>query len=81
MSASDSPIIRAASYVIMGLGYAFSASYQESGEYMLHGLLSATKGAFRIGEKGEDLGLKKFLGSEDARKRLWDHTAIVAEVK
>jgi len=77
MSSSDSPIIRAASYVIMGLGYPFSASYQESGEYMLYGLLNATKGAFRVGERGEDLGMKKVFGSEDARKKLWEHTAKV----
>jgi hypothetical protein len=78
MSSSDSLIIRAASYVIMGLGYPFSASYQESGEYMLHGLLSASKGACRIGAKGEDVGMEKSFGSEDARKRLWEHTAKVA---
>jgi hypothetical protein len=81
MSSSDSPIIRAASHVIMGLGYPFSATYQESGEYMLHGLLSATKGVFRIGARGEKFEMKKFLGSEDARKKLWEHTVKVAEVK
>ena len=67
----------------MGLGYVFgvSSSYQESGEYMLHGLLSATHGAFRIGERGEDLGTTKFLGSEEARRELWDHTKKVADVE
>jgi len=67
----------------MGLGYAFgvSSSYQDSGEYMLHGLLSTTHGAFRIGERGEDLGTKKFLGSEEARRKLWEHTAKVVDVE
>ena len=83
MSTSDSPIIRAASYAVMGLGYLFgvSSSYQESGEYMLHGLLGATQGAFRIGERGEDLGTTKFLGSDEAKKQLWEHTAKVADVE
>jgi len=56
----------------MGLGYAFgiSSSYQESGKYILHGLLSATRAAFRIGEKGNDVGMKKFLGSGEARRQL-----------
>jgi hypothetical protein len=83
MSTSDSLIIRAAWYPIMGLGYVFgmSSSYQESGEYMLHGLLSATRGAFRIGQRGGDLGMKKFLGSEEARRELWEHTAKVADVE
>lgn len=83
MSTSDSPIIRAASYAVMGLGYVFgtSSSYQESGEYMLHGLLGATQGAFRIGERGEDLGTEKFLGSEEARRDLWEHTAKLADVE
>ena len=82
MSTSDSLIIRAGSYVVMGLGYVFgiSSSYQQSGECMLHGLLSATQGAFRIGKMGEDLGTKKFLGSEEARRKLWEHTAKVADV-
>jgi len=44
---------------------------------MLYGLFNATKGAFRVGERGEDLGMKKVFGSEDARKKLWEHTAKV----
>ena len=48
---------------------------------MLHGLLGATQGAFRIGERGEDLGTEKFLGSEEARRDLWEHTAKLADVE
>jgi len=83
MSSSDSPIIRAASYAVMGLGYALglASSYQDSGEYMLHGLLSSTNGAFQIGERGEELGMKKFLGSEEARMKLWEHTEKMANVE
>jgi hypothetical protein len=36
---------------------------------------------FRIGPRGEDLGTKKFLGSEEARRKLWEHTAKVADVE
>ncbi|KIM42483.1 hypothetical protein M413DRAFT_444894 [Hebeloma cylindrosporum] len=83
MSSSDSLMIREASYVVMGLGYVFgiSSSIQGSREYMLHGLLSATRDAFRVGQRGEDLGTKKSLGSEEARKQLWEHTVKVVDVE
>jgi hypothetical protein len=52
-------------------GYMLGTSlYQESEEYMLHGFFSTVWGAFRIGEKGDDVGMTKFLESDEARRRL-----------
>ncbi|KAG6917684.1 hypothetical protein DXG01_001659 [Tephrocybe rancida] len=81
MSSSDSVWLKAASPVVMQLMRPFSASLQDSGEYMLHGLLSNKKGFFRVGSRGEDLGMKRYFGSEEARKKLWDHTVAATEVK
>jgi hypothetical protein len=47
---------------------------------MLYGLLSATKGAFRVGSRGEDIGKKGYFGSEEARKKLWEHTMEATQV-
>jgi hypothetical protein len=74
MTSSDSPIVRASAALIMPLSHLFSTSLEETGNYMLHGLLNASKGAFRVGCRGEDLGLDKYVGSEEARKILWEHT-------
>jgi NAD(P)-dependent dehydrogenase (short-subunit alcohol dehydrogenase family) len=74
MSSSDSTILRLASLALGPLLYPFSTSYGESGEYMLHGLLNASKGAFRVGSRGEDIGTKRYFGSTESRKKLWEHT-------
>ncbi|KAG5638300.1 hypothetical protein H0H81_000825 [Sphagnurus paluster] len=58
----------------------FFINYQDSGEYMLHGLLSKKEGFFRVSSQGEDIGMKKYFGSEEARKRLWEHTAQATKV-
>ena len=80
LASSDSPILRAASTILIPLSYPFSASYAEAGEYMLHGLLNSTKGAFRFGSRGENLGMKRYFGSDEARKRLWEHTVTTTQV-
>lgn len=48
----------------------------DCGEYMLHGILNAAKtpGAWRLGSRGEDLAKKRYYGSEEERKKLWEHT-------
>jgi hypothetical protein len=79
MASSDSTITRLASRVIP-LTYPFSTSYGEAGEYMLHGLLSASNGAFRIGSRGEDIGTKRYFGSIESRKKLWEHTVKETQV-
>jgi len=79
MSSSDSLTLRALS-ILVPLLYPFSTSHAEAGEYMLHGLLNSTKGAFQFGSRGENLGMKQILGTEEARKRLWEHTMTATQV-
>jgi hypothetical protein len=79
-STSDSILIKASGYLMPVLGYPFSTSGEETGEYMLHSILSQTKGAFRIGSRGEDLGMKRYFGSEEARKKLWEHTVAATHI-
>src|ERR1700722_402336 len=42
-------------------------------EYMLWAMFDGKKGAFRRDNHGEDIGKKNYYGSEEARKKLWDH--------
>ncbi|KAF8063237.1 hypothetical protein FPV67DRAFT_1672267 [Lyophyllum atratum] len=79
MSSSDSTLFRAASS-LLGLPSPFSLSYSDSGEYMLHGLLNSRDGFSRVGSRGEDIGMKRYFGSEEARKKLWEHTVRATEV-
>jgi hypothetical protein len=80
MASSSTPMLRLVSSVVVPLLYPFSTSYRESGEYMLHGLLNSTKGAFAVGSKGESKGITGYLGSEEARKKLWEHTVETTRV-
>ncbi|KAF9461000.1 hypothetical protein BDZ94DRAFT_1168553 [Collybia nuda] len=79
-SSADSMLIKASAYIVPILGYPFSTSQEETGEYMLYGILNATKGVFRIGSRGEDIGKKRYFGSEEARKKLWEHTIVETQV-
>ncbi|KAL0564132.1 hypothetical protein V5O48_017923 [Marasmius crinis-equi] len=56
-------------------------SPQAAGENMLHGLLTTANGgrAWRLDEHGEDMGQKRYYGTPEERKALWDHT--VEEIK
>ncbi|KAJ7722650.1 hypothetical protein DFH07DRAFT_872045 [Mycena maculata] len=60
--------------------WAFAKSPDVCAEYMLFSLLSGEKGFMRRGEKGDDLGKKHYFGTEDARKKLWDHTLKAVDV-
>ncbi|KAG5352064.1 hypothetical protein C0989_003989 [Termitomyces sp. Mn162] len=80
MSSSDSTILKVASPVLLSLFRPFSTSIQDCGEYMLYGLLSNKAGFYRVGSQGEDLGMKRYFGSEEARKKLWEHTVKATEV-
>ncbi|PPQ73765.1 hypothetical protein CVT26_011883 [Gymnopilus dilepis] len=49
-------------------------------EYMWHGLTGTAEGragAWRTRKRGEDLGKEGYFGSEEARRRLWEHTVEV----
>ncbi|KAF5372364.1 hypothetical protein D9615_009253 [Tricholomella constricta] len=79
-SKSETGFIRAGSSLITALVYPFSTSYQDCGEYMLHGLLNSKQGFSRVGSLGEDIGMKRYFGSVEARKKLWDHTVEATKV-
>ena len=78
MASSDSLAIRASWSLLKPLAPLFTTSYDQAGEYMLHGLLNSTAGAFRVGSRGEDLGLGIY--PEAARKTLWEHTMEATRV-
>ena len=52
-----------------------SNSYDESGEYMLYGILTASKraGWSRYDEDGTTLSGNEYIATEEERKRLWAH--------
>ncbi|KAJ6632536.1 hypothetical protein B0H10DRAFT_1977706 [Mycena sp. CBHHK59/15] len=66
--------VRLMSPLIRLVLWLFSATPEVAADYMLYGLLSGEKGFFRRGEKGNDIGMKKYSGSDADRKRMWDHT-------
>lgn len=52
-------------------------SPEESAEYMLFALFDGEKGIFRLGAKGDDLGMKGYLFTEEQKKAVWDHSVKV----
>ncbi|KAG5638297.1 hypothetical protein H0H81_000822 [Sphagnurus paluster] len=79
-SSSNSRLVRFGMSALTTLFSPLYTTYQDSGEYMLHGLLGKKEGFFRVGSQGEDIGMKRYFGSEEARKRLWEHTAQATKV-
>jgi len=86
LKSSPSMLIRA-SNIFLPLLYPITVSQDECGEYMWNGLhncvvsrgSTGVPGAYRIGSKGEDLGMQNYCGTPEHRKILWEHT--VAETK
>ncbi|KAG6836391.1 hypothetical protein H0H93_008536 [Arthromyces matolae] len=76
MKSSDSFLLNLASPLYLSLSRPFSKSIRDAGEFQLYGLLSKQEGFFRVGDRGEDLGMKKYFGSAEARKTLWEHTVL-----
>ncbi|KIK00464.1 hypothetical protein K443DRAFT_7662 [Laccaria amethystina LaAM-08-1] len=74
LSSAQSVILRATSGIINGLTYAVSTAPEDCAEYMWHGIFNTTKGAFRMGSHGENLGKKRYFGTEAQRKKLWEHS-------
>ena len=54
----------------------------EAAEYHLHALLMSENGEFRRGWRGEVLGSKAkgYFSTEEAKRRLWDHTLEATSV-
>ncbi|KAK7687270.1 hypothetical protein QCA50_009775 [Cerrena zonata] len=72
----ESTPLRLTFKLMMLLAYPVSMSYAQSGEYMLHGMLSASKqaGWSRIDEDGKNMTKNEYIASEEERKKLWEHT-------
>ena len=48
---------------------------------MWHGLLTAKDGFTRTDEKGQDIGMQRYFGNAEQRKKLWEHTKETTKVK
>ncbi|KAJ7102737.1 hypothetical protein C8R44DRAFT_988112 [Mycena epipterygia] len=62
-----SPLIKPLLWII-------AVSPEVCAEHMLFGLFSDEKGFIRRDSKGDNVGMKNYFGSEEGRKKLWDHT-------
>jgi NAD(P)-dependent dehydrogenase (short-subunit alcohol dehydrogenase family) len=60
--------------------YPVTVSPEVCAEHMLYALFEGEKGAFRRGDKGEDIGRYNYHGSEDARNKVWEHTIETVKV-
>ncbi|KIK52141.1 hypothetical protein GYMLUDRAFT_77944 [Collybiopsis luxurians FD-317 M1] len=51
----------------------------DEGEYFLHGLFSTISrpGSWRIDANGDNMGMAKYFGNDESRRRLWEHTVEV----
>ncbi|KAF8997085.1 hypothetical protein BDQ17DRAFT_1284128 [Cyathus striatus] len=47
---------------------------EESAEYHLYSLFQGKSGMYRRNEKGNDIGMKKFPGTEEDQVKVWEHT-------
>ncbi|KAJ7888533.1 hypothetical protein B0H14DRAFT_3105509 [Mycena olivaceomarginata] len=51
-------------------------------EHMLFALFDVEKRGFiRRGDKGDDIGMKKYFGTPEGRKKLWEHTVQEVDVE
>ena len=84
-SASPSTTLRLLTPVALGLFRPLSVSQNDCGDYMWYAVSHTIRdgssnttagkaGAFRTGSHGEDLGRKGYYGTEEARRRVWEHT-------
>ncbi|KXN81959.1 hypothetical protein AN958_03367 [Leucoagaricus sp. SymC.cos] len=71
---SDSKLVNLANPFVNTIFRPFTISPEECAEYMWHAVFGNTKGAFRTGSEGENLGKQRYFGSEEAKRKLWEHT-------
>ena len=74
LASSNTPLLKASSGILSLLTYPVSTAPEDCAEYMWHALLNNSKGAFRTGSKGENLEKKNYFGTEEQRRKLWEHT-------
>ncbi|KAJ2968568.1 hypothetical protein NUW54_g13177 [Trametes sanguinea] len=69
------PVLRCLNPLLSALLYPVSYSPEDSAEYMLYALLHSGEGFTRRNSQGDDIGKTRYYGSEEERKRVWEHTA------
>ncbi|KAA1466915.1 NAD(P)-binding protein [Dentipellis sp. KUC8613] len=88
LKASDSWLLHAID-VVLPLMRPITVSQDECGEYLWSGLYraaasggsGAVTGAFRIGSKGQELGMDRYYGSPEERRGVWSHTVKVTKTR
>ncbi|KAL1731651.1 hypothetical protein EV714DRAFT_208255 [Schizophyllum commune] len=71
---SNSYLIKAVSYALYPLAYLASVPEEVCADYMAYALLHAKPGFSRFDNHGDDIGRKNYDGTEEQRKKLWEHT-------
>ncbi|KAJ7328729.1 hypothetical protein DFH08DRAFT_786328 [Mycena albidolilacea] len=81
----DTPLFESkhwAIYLFKPLVWLAAISPAVCAEHMLFALFDVEKRGFiRRGEKGDDIGMKKYFGTEEGRKKLWEHTVQEVDVE
>ncbi|KAF7783232.1 hypothetical protein Agabi119p4_2608 [Agaricus bisporus var. burnettii] len=78
---SNSTLLNLAQPFLNILFRPITISPEEAGEYMWRAIFNSTGGAYRTGSQGEDLGKKRYFGSQEAKKKLWDHTVEATTIR
>ena len=83
MSAARSSWIRALAPIGNALAERLGTPKHDSAEYLWGGLLRSNPagGHVRLGAKGEDMGMKDYKGTEEAKKAVWEHTLKTTRVE
>jgi hypothetical protein len=70
------------SYLLKPLVWLAAISPAVCAEHMLFALFDVEKRGFiRRGAKGDDIGMEKYFGTEEGRKKLWEHTVQEVDVE
>ncbi|EPQ51734.1 NAD P-binding protein [Gloeophyllum trabeum ATCC 11539] len=80
---SDIPGKSIMQYALYPLAAALTRSPEEAGHYLLYGLLQGAQkgGVYRRDPHGVDIGKDKYFGSEEAVKKVWEHTVEATKVE
>ncbi|KAL1754906.1 hypothetical protein FB107DRAFT_214659 [Schizophyllum commune] len=71
---SGSYLIKAVTYALYPLAYLATVPEEVCADYMTYALLHARPGFSRFDNHGDDIGRKNYDGTEEQRKKLWEHT-------
>jgi hypothetical protein len=70
-------VLRPLAWIIYVFTYPFQISKEDCAEYMLSALFGGGKGALRRGKTGDNIEERGHFISDEARKKLWEHTVEV----